>query len=139
MNLSIIFAVEDDADDRDFLQDAFELIGCTKEMIFYYSYEELLQAVDRLPDDKLPQLIILDNHMQGITAVATIELLLHNPRLPKVKLAIYTASLPAKTCEDYKAQGVHLCLQKGSTIEEIRADVLKFCQLAASSMEGEAA
>ena len=138
MTQSIIYTVEDDDDDRGFLLDAFEVNGCTKELVFFYSYEELLQVLDSLPDHNLPQLIILDNHIQSKSAVATIDLLLNNTRFRQVKLAIYTTSLPTKTCADYMAQGVHLCLEKGTTVEEIRVDISKFCQLAASSMESAA-
>ncbi|HEY1112693.1 MAG TPA: hypothetical protein VGE66_04005 [Chitinophagaceae bacterium] len=139
MTQSRIFAVEDDVEDRTFLQEAFKVNGCTKELLFLELFEELQMFLNNLSLDKLPQLIILDNYINSISAVSTIDLLVHNPRLAHVKLAIYTTSLPARTCADYIAQGVHLCLQKGSTAEQINEDVTKFCKLAASSIEGEAA
>lgn len=135
MNQSIIFVVEDDADDSDFLHDALELLGCAKDLLFFNSYEELLECLDKLPVDKLPHLIILETHIQGVNATSTVHELLSDIRLRPVKLAIYTASLPAYICERYIRQGVHLCLEKGSTMEAINKDASKFCCLAESALE----
>src|SRR5687768_7683270 len=98
MTHSRIFAVEDDADDRGFLQEAFDEIGCTKELHFFELYEELLMVINSVSQDKLPQLIILDNQIQHSSAVSTIDQLLQNPRLAQVKVAVYTTSLPTNMC-----------------------------------------
>jgi CheY-like chemotaxis protein len=136
MNQSRIFVVEDDADDRDFLTTALAILGCTNELVFFNSYEELLDYLDSLPIDKLPQLIILDNQIQSTNATDTVQQLLSNLRLQHVKLAIYTASLPAYICAAYTKQGVDLCLEKGSNMEEVNEDASKFCRLAASARVG---
>jgi CheY-like chemotaxis protein len=135
MNQSRIFVVEDDADDREFLQDALELLDCTNELVFFYSYEELLECLESLPVDKLPHLIVLENHIQSINAAVTVHQLLSNIRLLPVKLAIYTASLPACICERYTRQGVHLCVEKGSNMVAVNEDASQFCQLAARAQE----
>jgi CheY-like chemotaxis protein len=135
MNQSIIFVVEDDADDRDFLHNALETLGCAKELVFFDSYKGLLECLDRLPVDQLPILIILETHIQGVNATTTVHLLLSDIRLQPVKLAIYTASLPAGICERYIRQGVHLCLEKGSNIGAVNEDASKFCWLAESALE----
>lgn len=135
MNQSIIFVVEDGADDRDFLHDALELLGCAKELVFFNNYEELIECLDRLPVDQLPILIILETHIQGVNATDTVHLLLNDLHLRHIKLAIYTASLPACICERYIKQGVHLCLEKGSNMQTVNEDAFKFCKLAASALE----
>jgi CheY-like chemotaxis protein len=136
MNQSRIFVVEDDADDRDFLTTALGILGCTNDLVFFYSYKELLDYLDGLSIDKLPQLIILDNQIQSINATHTIQQLLSNLRLQHIKLAIYTASLPAYICAAYIKLGVDLCLEKGANMEEVNEDASKFCRLAASARAG---
>lgn len=135
MNQFRIFVVEDDADDRDSLCDALELTGWTKELVFFNTYEGLLECLDGLPVNKLPQLVIQENDIQGINVTATVHQLLSNSRLLPVKSAIYTTSLPACICEYYTRQGVHLCLEKGFTMKADNEDASKFCQLTGSALE----
>lgn len=135
MKQAIIFVVEDDADDREFLHDALELLGCAKDLLFFNSYEELLERLDRMPVEQLPILIILESHIQGVNATDTVHELLSDLHFRHIKLAIYTASLPACICERYMKQGVHLCLEKGSNREAVNEDASKFCWLAASALE----
>src|SRR4051794_17615916 len=101
-----IYTVEDDVDDRDFLQEAFTENGCIEELRHFFTYEALFQHMDTLPDEKLPQLIILDNQVQQANGSTALETIKSNPRLTKVKLALYSSCLPASVKSDCISPGV---------------------------------
>jgi CheY-like chemotaxis protein len=124
-----IFTVEDDEDDRDFLQEAFAENGCIEELRHFFTYEALFQHIDTLPDEKLPQLIILDNQVQGAYGSTALETIKSNPRLSNVKLALYSSCLQASVKSGCISHGVNLCLEKGNSLQAIKDHVSRFCLL----------
>jgi CheY-like chemotaxis protein len=126
MNQYRVFTVEDDADDRDFLQEAFDENGCAEELHHFFTYEALFQYIDRLPDEKLPHLIILDNQVQGTNGIMAVDTIKADPRLGTVKLALYSSCMQDKVKVDCMEHGINLCLEKGSSIQAIKDHVSMF-------------
>jgi CheY-like chemotaxis protein len=124
-----VFIVEDDADDWDFLKDAFAKSGGAEELHHFFTYEALFHYMDTLSDDKLPHLIILDNQVQGVNGLMAIDTIKLNPRLVTLKLALYSSCMQDRTKADYMQHGVNLCLEKGITLQAMQEHVSKFRDL----------
>jgi CheY-like chemotaxis protein len=57
---------EDDADDQEMLKEVFASIDTAFVLFFVNNGKEILSALEKLKDDQMPCLIVLDYNMPGI-------------------------------------------------------------------------
>lgn len=78
---------EDDADDQEMLKDVFRSIDESFILFFVNNGGEILSALEKLRDDQMPCLIVLDYNMPGLNGADILRELSTNERyknLPKV-------------------------------------------------------
>jgi CheY-like chemotaxis protein len=64
---------EDDKDDEDLLQEIFFSVDESFALVFVNNGRKLLAAVDQLPDDGLPCLLILDYNMPELNGAEILK------------------------------------------------------------------
>jgi CheY-like chemotaxis protein len=118
-----IFLAEDDIDDQEFLAEAFKDIDQNILMHIESSGEKALEYIDKVPDDQLPSLIILDYNLPMVSGHQILGHMNNNSRYQKiVKLVWSTSNSP-----HYEK----VCLESGATAYFVKpADVAGIRQLA---------
>jgi CheY-like chemotaxis protein len=101
-----ILCGEDDKDDEDLLQEIFLSVDESFALVFVNNGRKLLSAVDQLPDDGLPCLLILDYNMPELNGAEILKELKNNQRYDKIPKIIWSTS----GGEIYK----QLCLSLGA-------------------------
>ena len=118
MTFSILI-VEDDADDRFFLDAAFVQIGYENEIKKFISGEYLFRYLEKIERSQYPSLIVLDNSLPKLDATDILSLLKNNPSYKNVPVVIYTGHLSPSKKQQLLELGAYTCLEKGITIMEI--------------------
>ena len=108
MNLSarkLIFIVDDDPDDRQFILDALLENSSCIDHLFINSAEQLLITLSSSPDH-YPDLILLDLNMYGVRGIQALKEIRSNSLLNHIPVIILTTSTlenDKKLCYDYGA------------------------------------
>jgi len=111
--------VDDDADDRVIIDEAFIDIGYECEVKKFHSGNELLQYLEKVGPGLYPSLIVLDYSLPGLDASDLLRILKQKESSKDIPVIIYTSSCtPAKT-EELKALGAYDCVEKGNTMQAI--------------------
>ena len=113
-----ILMVDDDAEDRMFLQDMFSEIGVPDAAHYEESGETALAYLEGLPDDELPSLIILDLNMPKLNGTQVLKLLKTDDRLKNITVIIYSTSVNLIEKEETLKLGAHSYIIKPSSYEE---------------------
>lgn len=86
-----VLIVDDDADDRMFLEQALRQIGYTQHIEFLEDGEELMDYLTR-PDSDLPNLVILDLNMPRKNGLQALQEIKANPQLRRLPVVVLTTS-----------------------------------------------
>ena len=97
---------EDDADDQDMLKEVFESIDASFILFFVNNGREVLSALEKLRDDQMPCLIVLDYNMPGLNGADILRELGTNERYEKIPKIVWSTS----TSEKFR----NLCLELGA-------------------------
>ncbi|HEY1113575.1 MAG TPA: response regulator [Chitinophagaceae bacterium] len=101
-----ILVVDDDPDDRDFMNEAFKMQGSTEYLILSSAQDvfHYLQGIEK--EEDLPRLIITDLNMPGITGFELLQALKGMNRYKHIDVFVYSTS----------SMGAHvdLCLALGA-------------------------
>lgn len=88
-----ILIVDDDADDREIVKDAFATTSQNGEdYIFIESGDKLLEYLDKQHDPCLPSLILLDLNMPGKDGRETLKEIKSNNRFHTIPIIVFTTS-----------------------------------------------
>ncbi len=101
----VVFIVDDDPDDRQFILDALTEIDKTCEYVPMGSAEQLLADL-RSGGSKIPDLIILDLNMPGVMGLHALKEIRNNKTLKYIPIAVLTTSTlekDKKLCYEYGA------------------------------------
>lgn len=114
-----ILLVDDDADDRSILDDAFLELDYACEVKKFKQGGSLLDYLGQVQPELYPALIVLDNQLPGLDASALLDILKQNPSYQSIPVIVYTTTLTASKEEQLLAKGAFACYEKGDTMQEV--------------------
>ena len=88
----IIIIVDDDADDREMMRDAFLNAGVEQEYIFFENGETVLEYLQASLGKQLPSLILLDLNMPGKDGRETLREIKADINYQPVPIVVFTTS-----------------------------------------------
>lgn len=83
---------EDDPDDQEMLTDAFSSIDRSFVLLFVNNGKDVLSALEKLRDDQMPCLIVLDYNMPGLNGEEILQEIAENPRYKEVPKIMWSTS-----------------------------------------------
>lgn len=104
--LKFILLGEDDPDDQEMLTEVFSSIDNSFILLFVNNGREVLSALEKLKDDQMPCLIILDYNMPGLNGADILKEIGKNKRYTEIPKIIWSTS----GSEKFK----NLCLELGA-------------------------
>lgn len=87
-----ILVADDDIEDHHILMDYFMASGLEDSVCFLENGQKLLEYLERISDDLLPQLIVLDLNMPILNGTQTLQTLKKSARLRNIPVIIYSTS-----------------------------------------------
>ena len=132
-----IIAVEDDADDRMLLDEAFKEIGYEADIKKVADGDFLFDYLDKIDKDLFPSLIVLDNSLPKRTALDILVLLKGNSDYKHIPVVVYTTMISPTAKEQLLEAGAFACVQKGTVMEELIKVAKWFRQIAEAKAAGE--
>jgi len=97
---------EDDADDQDMLKEVFTSIDTAFVLFFVNNGGEIISALEKLKDDQMPCLIVLDYNMPGLNAADILRELSTNKRYKNIPKVVWSTA----GSEKFRS----LCLELGA-------------------------
>lgn len=125
-----ILIVEDDADDRVIIDEAFIAIGFEAEVKKFKDGQALLQYLHDIDASVYPSLIVLDNTLPQMDASRLLGILKEDPRFAPIPVIIYSTSIPQKKEEELKKLGAYACFEKKILMKDIIEVAQKFREVA---------
>jgi len=112
-----ILVVDDDLDDRDIMDEAFEMQGSTDHLILSSAQEVFtyLQNVEK--DGDLPRMIITDLNMPGITGFELLQALKGMQRYTSIDVFVYSTSSNRSHIDLCLAMGARDYITKPSALD----------------------
>ena len=114
-----ILLVEDDADDRYIMHQAFEELSFTEHLKMFSSGEELNAYLGRLSPSGFPELIVLDYNMPALNGAELALSLKKHPQFSSIPVVLYSTGMSPKMQEELKKAGVLECFEKGMEYRQI--------------------
>ncbi len=122
--------MDDDADDRMLMGEAFSELNCHNRVTMYesgFAFHQDLQELRKL--SPLPLLVVLDFTMPGEDGAMLLTLLKSDPVLCAVPVVIYTNGISRTQEQDCMMKGAMRCFGKGSTYDEIVFFCKQVCEV----------
>ncbi|HEV9037752.1 MAG TPA: response regulator, partial [Puia sp.] len=85
-----IVLVDDDTDDRQIFEEILSQIHPDAAVVCAENGLELVSLLDKLPDDQLPEMIILDQNMPQMTGKESLIYLKATPRFRDIPVIVYS-------------------------------------------------
>jgi CheY-like chemotaxis protein len=103
-----ILLVDDDAEDREIIADAFREIQAETFLLFQHNGEEAINFLEaNFVSGSIPCLIVLDLNMPRMNGTQTLRFLKSDPRFADIPVIIYSTSLNAIEKEECLQLGAH--------------------------------
>jgi CheY-like chemotaxis protein len=121
---------EDDPDDQELLKEVFASIDSSFILLFVNSGKEVLSALEKLHDDQLPCLSVLDYNMPGLNGSEILQEVGQNERykdLPKVVWSTSGSEKFKKLCLDLGAVDYVIKPSDNKELEKIARYMLSLC------------
>lgn len=97
---------EDDPDDQEMLKEVFTSIDTAFVLFFVNNGSEIISALEKLKDDQMPCLIVLDYNMPGLNAADILRELSTNERYKNIPKVVWSTA----GSEKFRS----LCLELGA-------------------------
>ncbi|HEX6168711.1 MAG TPA: response regulator [Chitinophagaceae bacterium] len=121
---------EDDADDQEMLKEVFRSIDTAFVLFFVNNGKEIISALEKLKDDQMPCLIVLDYNMPGLNGADILRELSTNERYKNIPKVVWSTS----GSEKFRS----ICLELGAVdyvikpnnvggLEEVARYMLSLC------------
>lgn len=114
-----ILIVDDDADDRFFIDSAFKQIGYEGEVKKFISGEYLFTYLEKVDRSEYPSLIVLDNSLPKLDAFDILSILKTNPLYRSIPVVVYTGYLSPAKKQKLMDMGAYACFEKGISMDDI--------------------
>ena len=127
-----ILVGEDDGDDREMLTEVFSSIDKSFILLFVNNGKEVLSALEKLRDDQMPCLIVLDYNMPGLNGSEILEEVGQNERyknIPKIVWSTSGSDKFKKLCLELGAADYVIKPSNHSDLEKIARYMLSFCSI----------
>jgi CheY-like chemotaxis protein len=112
--------VEDDADDRFMMQQAFQDVHFVDHVQFFSSSDIFLTHISQISKEaNLPSLIVLDFNMPVINGGELLLKLKKNERLQHIPVVLYSTGMRSILKETLLASGATECFEKGMEYHEL--------------------
>ena len=121
---------EDDEDDQEMLKEVFTSIDISFVLFFVNNGKEILSALDKLKDDQMPCLIVLDYNMPGLNGADILQELGTNERyknIPKVVWSTAESEKFRKICLELGALDYVIKPNNVVGLEEVARYMLSLC------------
>ena len=121
---------EDDADDQEMLKEVFSSIDASFVLFFVNNGQEILSALEKLKDNQLPCLVVLDYNMPGLNGADILRELSSNERYKNIPKVVWSTSASEKfksLCLELGAQDYVIKPSNITDLEKIARYMLSFC------------
>jgi CheY-like chemotaxis protein len=125
-----IVVVEDDEDDRVFIDDAFKEIDYVNNVKKFIDGKMLFDYMEKIDASLYPSLIVLDNTLPKLDAADILTLLKNNGAYQHIPVVVYTTLLPPSKGESLMKLGAYACFEKGTSMDSIVELVKKLKSIA---------
>jgi CheY-like chemotaxis protein len=124
-----ILLVEDDADDRYIMHQAFHELDFTEEVKMFSSGEELNTYLNRLTTSAFPELIVLDYNMPALNGGELALSLKKHAEFCQIPVVVYSTGISPRLQQELIQSGVLECYNKGMEYNEVLALAEKFTSI----------
>ncbi len=114
--LTSLFYVDDDQDDREFFQDAVSRLG--QEVLLFHMADDLLKAIVNPP--KVPSIVFLDLNMPNKNGFEVLKEMKSLDTTNKLPIVIYSTATDSKTVEQCRKLGASLYVRKPSSLPALQ-------------------
>jgi CheY-like chemotaxis protein len=114
-----ILIVDDDADDREIIRDAFMSAMEEQEFIFIENGDRLLEYLDKKGDTEIPSLIMLDLNMPGKDGRETLKEIKSNNRYQHIPTIVFTTSSSMRDRQMVYDLGANCFITKPDTFNKL--------------------
>lgn len=121
---------EDDADDREMLTEVFASIDRSFILLFVDNGKEVVSALEKLRDDQMPCLIVLDYNMPGLNGAEILKEVGQNERYKDIPKIVWSTSGSDKfrnLCLELGALDYVIKPSSNTELEKIARYMLSFC------------
>jgi CheY-like chemotaxis protein len=126
----LIMFGEDDLDEEDFLKEIFSSLDASPSLLFLNNGRKLIAALEQLPGNRLPCLIVLDYNMPELNGAEILKELKKNSRydsIPKVIWSTSGSEIYRKLCLESGANDYLIKPSNIKGLEDIARHLLSFC------------
>ena len=127
-----ILMIDDDDEDRMLMQDMFSEIGVPNVAHYEESGETALSYLNKLAENELPSVIVLDLNMPRLNGTQVLRLLKDDERFRNITVIIYSTSVNYIEKEQTLKLGAHSYVIKPSSYEECLEKARYFNNLSSS-------
>ncbi|MEO7924805.1 MAG: response regulator [Chitinophagaceae bacterium] len=123
---------EDDADDQEMLTDVFSSIDKSFILLFVNNGKEVVSALEKLKDEQMPCLIVLDYNMPGLTGADILREIGQNMRykdVPKIVWSTSGSDKFKKVCLELGATDYVIKPSNNTDLEKIARYMLSICNI----------
>ena len=121
---------EDDADDQEMLKEVFTSIDTGFVLFFVNNGKEIISALEKLKDEQMPCLIVLDYNMPGLSGADILRELGTNERYKNIPKVVWSTSGSEKfrnVCLELGAVDYVIKPNNVKGIEEVARYMLSLC------------
>ena len=131
-----ILLCEDDPDDQELLTEVFSSIDNSFILFFVNNGKEVLSALEKLKDEHLPCLIVLDYNMPGMNGAEILREISSNSRYQNIPKIVWSTSSSAQfrnTCLKLGAKDYIIKPSSHEDLEKIARYMLELCEVTVNS------
>src|ERR1700761_5358345 len=121
-----ILLVDDDADDRQIFQEILNDIDPEAGVVIAENGLEMVALLDKMADDDLPDMIILDQNMPKMTGKESLVFLKESPRYGHISTIVYSTYQVRDFYEECLDLGAQDVVAKPDTMQSYREMVEQF-------------
>ena len=114
-----IVIVDDDADDREIIRDAFVSAIDEQEFVFIENGDRLLEYLDQQNETSVPSLIMLDLNMPGKDGRETLKELKTNSRYQHIPTIVFSTSSSQRDKQTVYDMGANCFITKPDTFNKL--------------------
>jgi CheY-like chemotaxis protein len=114
-----ILIVDDDADDREIIRDAFMSAMEEQEFVFIENGDRLLEYLEKKGDTEIPSLIMLDLNMPGKDGRETLKEIKSDNRYQHIPTIVFTTSSSMRDRQMVYDLGANCFITKPDTFNKL--------------------
>ncbi|HLZ89089.1 MAG TPA: response regulator [Puia sp.] len=121
-----ILLVDDDADDRQIFEEILRDIDPEAVVVTAENGLEMVSLLDKMPDDDMPDMIILDQNMPKMTGKESLIFLKESPRYTHISTIVYSTYQVKDFYQECLELGAQDVVAKPDTMQAYREMIEQF-------------